>query len=241
MKYLFFILLIPFSLYSQDKNSLTKDHYQKLFEQIQNQYGPDQTLLNGIFYQYPYRNAKGHPFFYENRFYHGNLVFKNILYKNLELKFDIFNQQLILNYIFNVNQTQLILPTEFISSFNIEGKQFKTVHLKEMGIAIYQVLGLNDSIQCLYQWSKQRIESDHLGQILLYKFSFEKRRTFLFIDGELHRYIGNRSFLKVFPENNRQQIKKYLKSNKIEVRNSNDNIIETLMEYCSESLKTNPE
>jgi hypothetical protein len=154
MKYLFFILLIPFSLYSQDKNSLTKDHYQKLFEQIQNQYGPDQTLLNGIFYQYSYRNAKGHPFFYENRFYHGNLVFKNILYKNLELKFDIFNQQLILNYIFNVNQTQLILPTEFISSFNIEGKQFKTVHLKEMGIAIYQVLGLNDSIQCLYQWSK---------------------------------------------------------------------------------------
>jgi len=55
-KYLLFILLIPFSLYSQVKNSLTKDHYQKLFEQIQNQYGPDQTLLNGIFYQYPYRN-----------------------------------------------------------------------------------------------------------------------------------------------------------------------------------------
>ncbi len=236
--YLLVVLLIPYSLYSQVKNPLPNNYYQKLFEQIQSQYGPDQTLLNGIFYQYPYRNAKGHPFFHENRFYHGDLVFNNILYKNMELKFDIFNQQLILNYYFNGNYTPLILPTELISYFSLEGKQFKTVCLKETGTAIYQVLGLNDSIQCLYQWSKQRRESDHLGQILSYKFTFEKRKTFLSINGELHRYMGNSSFLRVFPKNTRQQIKKFFKSNKIKVRYSNDNVIETLMEYCNEYLKT---
>jgi len=230
---IFFIFIIPFCLFSQREDDYSQNSYIKLYHQIQSTYGPDQELLNGIFFEDYYRKAIGHPFLHENRFYRGSVVFRNTLYNNVELKFDIFDQRVIINYSFNGEQVPVILPNKFISYFILEGKHFKNISFDGKNAEIYQVIGKNNGIQCLYKWTKNRVESDHLRTTMSYKFTEDKRKKFLLTDGEIIRYYGKRSFLNAFSEKWQQQIKQFIRSNKINLRKSDDDKIKKLLDFCN--------
>lgn len=61
------------------------------------QFGIDPLLMNGIYYENPYYNSKGHPFLGDGEFYLGTVDFRNKHYKDVNLKYDIYNQQLIID------------------------------------------------------------------------------------------------------------------------------------------------
>ncbi len=59
-------------------------------------YGYDPNLVNGIRYLNLYPNSDGHQFLAEDQFYNGSLVIGNTEYEDVDLKYDICNQNIIL-------------------------------------------------------------------------------------------------------------------------------------------------
>ena len=125
--------------------------WKKYFDQS---YGPDYNLINGIKYLYLYSAVIGHPFFGGTRFHIGSLVMANGEYQDIYLKYDIYNQNMILQYSpFTGGTDQILLKNEFIHEFKIDGKLFRKYSFSETGTRFFQVV-TSGKIYCLYQWEK---------------------------------------------------------------------------------------
>lgn len=82
---------------SQDSENAAVQQYQAVYDVAKDQFGIDPLLMNGIYYENPYYNAKGHPFLGDGEFYLGSVNFRNKQYDGANLKYDIYNQQLIID------------------------------------------------------------------------------------------------------------------------------------------------
>src|SRR5512145_252110 len=78
------------------KNDTCGFYYNKLYQSVQETYGIDQVLVNGIFYEDRYPGQIGHPFLFENRLYDGTITFRGEKYDEIDLKYDLYEQQIIL-------------------------------------------------------------------------------------------------------------------------------------------------
>lgn len=93
---LLFITILTLG-YSQTPAGEVQNDYQAIYNSVKEQFGIDPLLMNGIYYENPYYNAKGHPFLGDGEFYLGSVNFRNKKYENVNLKYDIYNQQLIID------------------------------------------------------------------------------------------------------------------------------------------------
>ena len=82
--------------YSQTTTPSSGNEFMAVYDAAKEQFGTDPLLMNGIYYENPYYNAKGHPFLGDGDFYQGSVVFRNKKYEGVNLKYDIYNQQLII-------------------------------------------------------------------------------------------------------------------------------------------------
>ena len=105
---LLFVTALPGSLSAQDQPDQVAvfNEWEDYFDRV---YGVDYNLVNGIRYLYPYARAHGHPFLGENRFYTGYAVINGHYYQDLLFKYDICNQQIILNHTFLSGGTEQII------------------------------------------------------------------------------------------------------------------------------------
>jgi hypothetical protein len=230
---------IPVSGYSQEWNSQINNYYQELYTLITKEYKSDQVLVNGLYYDNYYRNAIGHPFLFEDVFYKGKLFYQNMLYKDLDMKYDIYEQRLLIRYILNDHNIIFIPPNEFISEFSFNEKHFKKYPFPGTAPKFYQVIADYDNIKCLCYWFKKRAESSHSRSFSSYRFYNSEKRCSLVLNNKLLNYRSNASFIRYFPEMKRDKIRKYLKSKKIKVLKSNDNTIRKLIDYCHKCLNQN--
>lgn len=92
---LFIFILSPG--YSQVQTTEAGNEYLAIYNSVKDQFGIDPLLMNGIYYENPYYNAKGHPFLGDGEFYLGSVNFRNKQYEDVNLKYDIYNQQLIID------------------------------------------------------------------------------------------------------------------------------------------------
>ncbi|OFY70135.1 MAG: hypothetical protein A2Y71_12340 [Bacteroidetes bacterium RBG_13_42_15] len=159
MRYLFihrfYVVWLILSLFystglAQQQNSDLGGTYAKLYESFRKTYSFDQELVNGIFYENPYWKALGHPFLLENQFYTGTLVYHGKRYDHVEMKYDIYEQKMLINYQFNDKQLNILLLNEFISEFSFNGKMFGFFSFSEMKPAFFQVIAGGNDLKCLY-------------------------------------------------------------------------------------------
>jgi hypothetical protein len=235
----FVLLVINVTGYSQDWNSNINNYYSELYNYIQTEYKFDQTLVNGMYYDNYYRNAIGHPFLFGDHFYRGTLVYRNKVYKDLDMKFDIYEHKLLIRYILNNSNVRFIPANEFISEFGFNEKYFRKYSFPGMAPGFYQVIADYDHIKCLYYWFKKKTESSHTRAFSSYKFYKSEKTCYLVMDDKLLKYRNNFSFIRLFPEKIRNEMRKYLKSEKIKVLKSNDDIIRKLIDYCNKYLNQN--
>lgn len=207
--------------------------YTELYESVQQRYGLDQELINGIFFEYPYWKALGHPFFEENQFCNGTLVYRQKRYENIQMKYEIYEQELLINYHFNDKQMNIMLVKEFISEFSFNGKIFKYLVLQDMLPGFYQVISEDSGIQCLYYWFKERRESFHNRTYSSYEFSKSSRKSYLLIRDRLVPYKNNRTFIHSFHTDVQDEIREFMKLKKIKVKKCNDSGMLKLVDFCN--------
>lgn len=197
-------------------------------------YGPDYNLINGIKYLYLYSNVDGHPFFAENQFYSGSLVMADKEYQNVYLKYDLYNQNMILQYSHFIGGTdQILLQNEFIHEFKIDGTLFRKYSFPETGTKFYQVV-TSGKIYCLYYWGKDL----NYSTLSFYNFTPQKKVSYIVKNGNPYRFKSKKQFRRLFPVQHQKEIKQFIRKNKIRLKNESDGNMRRLLVFCNQLTGT---
>jgi hypothetical protein len=233
---LLYLLNLCLSSYAQEYAPDTGDDFRnELYKSVVNEYGIDQVIVNGICYEDEYLGTIGHPFLFEDQFYKGTLIYREREYQGLDIKYDIYKQQVILYIRQNNSIAWIIPPNDFISAFSLGDKLF-VKHTFGGVTGFYQLIFDTKELKCLYYWSKLRYDSDHKRDYNSYRFTDSEKKTCLVVGDVLKKYRDNRSFARLFPQECQMRIKQYIKNNKIKVAISSDVEIEKLVTYCKTLL-----
>lgn len=240
MKYLLIAYLFVFQLYNsayaqEQSFNILSDNYNEIYKSVLDEYGFDQVLVNGVFYEDRYREEIGHPFLIESKFSKGTLVFREKEYKGVEINYDIYEQQLVLYITHHNSNAWIIPPHDFISSFSIGDRLF-VKYAFQNDPQFYQEVFDSEKLKCLYYWYKLRSDSDHKTNFNSYEFSDSKKKSYLLLNDEYMRYRDNRSFANLFPREIKSEIRKHIKGKGIKVAKSSDGDIFELISYCNSML-----
>lgn len=205
-----------------------------LYHLFSDLYGPDQNLVSGVRYYNLHARYDGHKYFEEDRFTPGKLFLHRGTYPDVNLKYDLYEQQVILQVnVGNRSYNEIIVTDSRLEGFEMNGKTFRKEYFPDKDTLIFQVIG-TDPPYCLIHWSKEVIPNS-TGPQSVYEFSKMKRKTFVRTDSALIPYRGSSSFAKAFPDH-RSQVKSYLRKNKIRIRKASDQELEGLLDYCRSLL-----
>ncbi|KPL08715.1 MAG: hypothetical protein AMS23_06585 [Bacteroides sp. SM1_62] len=225
------IFLIPAALHcalnaQQPGENIIAD----LDELVTESYGPDQHLINGIEYVNLHIKSSGHKFLDEDKFYEGRVVIDKKVYRDVFLKYDIYNQQVLLLVRHpSGGHKQIILNTLRIDEFEINGRMFHKYTFPGTGTLFFQVIG-NEEMACLYHFKKEEIPRP-IDIYTLSEFTDTKKKSYIYWQSELHEFKGTRSFVRIFPDR-QPEIKAFIRQNKLKIRKLNDSQMHRLISYC---------
>ena len=204
---------------------------QKVID-FQKIYGSDPLLYNGRLYRfYQPASTKGYPFLYE-KFSIGEIKLRGQHYPDQLINFDIHNGQLVLQYTSPDGGINRIIVSEaWLENFEVNGSVFEPVDIGNSNIAICKVLKA-DKISLAYNLRKDLIMDNTIGAVNM-QFSKPIRTAYLVSPNKSQRYTNNKSFISFFDDNIQQEIKKYMRKNRINVKKSGDQEMTGLLNFCS--------
>lgn len=199
----------------------------KVLDQV---YGLDQTLYNGKKYEYiAPLGTGGHPFLRSILFYPGSVTLKGISYHDIKLNYDIFNQQLLLQYADNTSPWNVIeVSTAWLTNFSLGSMNFERRNLEQQP-RFYQVLG-EGNVQILYFWRKNLNLNDAIGSSN-FIFSPAVRDSYILTDGQLKPFSTKRSLVRLFAPGMRPEIKKYMRKNKVKIKKASDQVMAEMITF----------
>ncbi|MCK4922229.1 MAG: hypothetical protein KAS71_14355 [Bacteroidales bacterium] len=234
------LLFLVSTIFSTGLAQIKDPSSEKYFTEIQQlaneKYGTDQQLINGSYYEYRQDRDEGHPFLFENKFSNADLIFREIEYKGIIAKYDVYNQSLILKSDLENYQITTLLAIEFVTEFSFSGMLFRKYSFNGEAPAYFQVVSDEDEIVCLYYWHKTRIESIHQRIYSSFKYSESKHKNYLLINEQIGQFRNNRSFVKLFPMNIQRDILSYLKSEKLRVKKVTDAEMSGIIQFSKPLL-----
>ena len=226
-----FLFITGISAFAQETD---RPDVKTLDQSFTDLYGPDQNLVSGVRYYNLHARYDGHKYFEEDRFTEGKLFLHRGTYPDVRLKYDLYEQQVILQVnVGNGSYNEIIVTDSRLEGFEMNGKTFRKEYFPDMDTLIFQVIGTHPPY-CLIHWTKEVIPNS-TGPQSVYEFSKMKRKTYVRTDSILIPYRGSSSFAKVFPDH-RSQVKSYLRKNKIRIRKASDQELEGLLDYCRSLL-----
>lgn len=217
--------------------NLISQETRNTFDQV---YGPDQKLCNGKKYGYlSPQGTKRDQYLLSPRFSPGRVTLRGKDYEGVSLNYDIYNQQLLLQYhdeggaLYTIEVSQAWLSGFSLGEWNFE-------FLDPDGTPrFYQVLG-DGGVRVLYYWYKTLNLNTAVGSTN-YIFSPAVRDSYLIIDGELIRFRKKQSFIRPFEPAVRSEIKSYLRKNKIRVKRASNEKMSDLLSFINGLTRVQPQ
>jgi hypothetical protein len=229
---LFAFLAIPFTSFSQSANTLSSE---QVFEFLDPVYGVDQRLVSGSYYYGPRKGLiLGHAFFIDETWKKGSVSLDNISYENLDLKYDIVQNQVVLKFK-NLNHSEFMisLQKENIDTFWMDNRVF--------------VPFLADTSNN----SKRFCELMAIGEV---NYLISKRKVFQLVNGSTYDFeyqeyilqylqINNqwipfnrwRKIFHLFPDI-KQDLKKFIRSEGLILWKKKIDERKVMIEYCNKLL-----
>lgn len=235
LKKVFFLLFISLltsnSLFSQNLNDLS-DHPTSINDTLSRVYGLDPLLYNGIVYVSVYpRNVKGDQYLFSSSYIKGEAIIRGVKYKNIDLNFDIYKQELLLKYLNQNNTYNVIMVSKaWLEGFSLGNLNFGFYSSPQIPQRIYQVLG-DSSIHLLYYHKKVLQLSNAVGNSNFYFLPVKE--LYVLMGSSILKFHNNRSFIRLFPFEKQVTIRKYIRKNRIKVNKAPDNVMEELINFCS--------
>jgi hypothetical protein len=196
-------------------------------------YGSDPLLFNGRHYTFflPLYTG-GNQYISGPQFETGSATIRNVTYNGIALNYDIYNQQLILEYKNNLGANSLIIVSEaWLESFSFKGLNFEIISSQDTLKQIYQVLGEGPN-RILYYW-KKKLNLESFQGSKNYNFSSARKEMNVYTGNQIFRYWNNRIFYSLFGSDKRIAIKDYLHKNHINVKKATDQTMTELILFCN--------
>ncbi|MCF8225165.1 MAG: hypothetical protein K9J30_04725 [Bacteroidales bacterium] len=192
----------------------------------------DVNLINGILYNYFYPHVNGSPYLFDD-LQTGTVVLNGQIYRNQSLRFDVFNNQLILTHpVDKQHGRSIIMVREWIDYFSINHMLFKSIGFDD-GISRYvQVIYEEKNLSCYFHWQKE-MKLENTSQLRDYYFT-DPSRVIIVKKGSKHYSITTkRSFIKIFEKKYRSELRKIIKSEKIKFRKASECQMTDFLEVCN--------
>jgi hypothetical protein len=196
-------------------------------------YGTDPLLINGKYYTFflP-SNTDGNQYFASPLFETGSATVRGVTYAGILINYDVYNQQLILNYENNIGAHNLItLSDAWLENFSFRGFDFELIAFQDSLKKIYQVMGDGQS-RILYYWTKDLVLDSFHGA-KNHTFSRPKREMNILTGTQIIKYLNNKSFCSAFESGKRTEIKEYLQRNHVKVKKALDPAMTDVINYCN--------
>ena len=194
-------------------------------------FGPPADLLNGEKYYYPYGNATGHP--YLGSTWTGSLQIRGKTYSDLSLKFEIYNQMLVLEYTdLSDAKVSIVVNDEWLDGFTLGDWRFQKFSTPGDQPRYGQVV-FEGKVSCIYFWEKKYAPILQQG-VKRYEFSDPIRMAWIKNGSQWSEYSGKRSFLKAFPKAMQEPIRDLLKSKRIRFKKLSEKEMHALMEQINQ-------
>ena len=190
--FLSYISLLSQSFVGQEK-------YYIWFDQI---IGMENSgLFNGETFISKYRTEEGkHNFFRHDEFSKGTVYYKGQPYFDVDLKYDIHNDEIILNIKGAFGSNMFIPYKEFVKGFQIYDRDFINLNLNSNGLHLkgfYEVSYKGENVNLYTKHYKSRREYVHQNTVFS-KFS-EKNKIIVHFENAYYLVEGKKDIQKIFP------------------------------------------
>ena len=226
------IFLIQLPIVGQQQ---TADSVQEYAELVEWAYGQDQELVNGLQYYNRHPGSRGHPYLLEGLVHQGNVSLRGKLYDELWLKYDIYNQQVEVEYRTMIGaQNQVILVNDRVDNFSIGNYFFEKLKLEGEQEQFYQVLGGGRMVWYI-RWEKELVAVSGDSRFTE-KYSSPRRSYLLELDASIHPFKNKKSFVQLFPKAIQKDMKRLIKRNNIKIRTASTEQLELFILAASNLL-----
>jgi hypothetical protein len=195
---------------------------------VENAYGLDQELINGIQYYNRYLLCEGHPYFPEDRFAKGSLTINGKVYQNMRLKYDLLSQDVEIEYeTFSGGNNRIFIVSERISAFSMDAYEFRRLKIPGDRESFCQVINTRN-FTCYVHWEKKLVRL-YNSVTHIYRFTYPECTCWLELGNEIKAFDNRKSFVRLFPVSIQQEIRKLLRRRGVSFRYvSPDEIIRTM-------------
>lgn len=232
-----FSILISIVLYNGTLFGQTDSlNYYNSIEHAKNLYhqfiDPPTGLYNGSEYVNYYNNIKeGHPFFETPDFKTGTVFYDGVLYKNVQLQYDIIKNILVTQHSFYYSKIALL--NEKIDSFSLLNHQFVKLTENEsfnslINNGFYEVL-YNGPTTVYKKQKKTLLESPSVTEGLKISVT-EKTAWFIFKENKYYKVGSKKDLLKIM-KSRKNEMQQFLRKNKLSYKKDKDSTLINSAEY----------
>jgi len=193
-------------------------------------YGTDLGLINGEDYRYRHTGIDGHPYYRDNSWIHGTVTSGEREHRDLLLRYDIFDDRVILSHTTGSETFMIALNKMVIGEFTLEEDHF--IQLFDRDIVnnfpepgYYQEV-YTGKVQLLVKRKKYISGSSgqQLGEFRSDPLKLVRK------DGVYHKLNGRNSLLKILADR-KEPVSDYIRSNAIDVRNAPDSDLARIFRF----------
>ncbi|UJH66641.1 hypothetical protein [Allomuricauda sp. SCSIO 65647] len=199
----FLFILAPFFVLAQADN-----HGEKYYQWFDDLVDIENTALyNGIGYVEKYKVInKYHKFFESTDFLLGDMVYDGQYYPNLEMKYDL-DEDLVVLHLKNGLRKVLLQPIKKkVEKFTIDGHRFVNIAdgtAKTYDISgFYEVLFEKSDLMLLERHQKKRFKREGKNSVY-YEFK-SRNQYYLFYNNEYFTIRKRKDFIRIFPKLQKQ-------------------------------------
>lgn len=217
-----FLLAIGCSLFG-----VVKAQHQDLFDEYLREVGDRSELFIGKMEQgYSPLTYKNHPYWLGEDFLMGEVIYKGLLYRNVLLRYDGFQKQLVVKT--PVKQSDVCVPMHLVERFTIGGTSYIAPEDEFMAV-------LHDGSRIkLLEQMRIKMKEDTEQALVQYEFRIEMK-YYVWCDGRLSEVSKMRSILKLYP-GLEKELKRFAKMNKLNFREDRKASLVSILKYVDELL-----
>lgn len=177
-----------------------------------------QLLKNGRHYGHFYNFTEGKQFLDQRSLRQGSLVYEGVLYQDLNLNYDVFNDLVFVSVFIEDRQSYVIVHPQKIQAFTLEEDLFLNLpenHYPGLAASIYQQLNPDPAPTVLVKRKKNRVSA--LNNYTQKQYRFEILDVYYLVhEGKVWPVRNKKDVLAVLGETDK--VKRLLKRYKLRLR-----------------------
>lgn len=230
---IFGFLLNISNLYSQNNKE------ESFYNWFDNSVGKENlSINNGPAYRDTYVTIGDNNMYYVNKFMKGNVTYDGQIYYDINIKYSIFNDQLIINPIGDSKYSSIAVIQDKTSAFYVNGKNFVKLNkeistLPQLTTGYYEVNVLREGFNFYIKHFK-KMESK-TQDYKAYSYFTEDNSYFIFYNNTYYTSNNKSDIIKIFP-NQKKQINDFYAMNREIRKSDNDQFMINLLKHINASL-----